>query len=64
GHKVAIDRVRTLPDGRVALFGDVYLQGRLIAPYALVVTVRDGKVAVARSYLNDEETLAHLKLLR
>jgi hypothetical protein len=64
GHGVRLESTRTLPDGRVALTGDVYLEDRLISPYTLVVEVRDGLVARVRSYLNDEETLRALKLLR
>jgi ketosteroid isomerase-like protein len=64
GHHVRLESTRTLPDGRIALVGEVYLEDRLISPYTLVAEVRDGKVASVRSYLNDEETLRHLKLLR
>jgi hypothetical protein len=64
GHQVRYLGIRTLPDGRVALFGEVQLEGTPISPYTLLVTIRDGKVALTRSYLADEETLRLLKLLR
>jgi hypothetical protein len=64
GHQVRYLGIRTLPDGRVALFGEVRLNDTPISPYTLVATVRDGKIAETRSFLADEETLRVLKLLR
>ena len=64
GHQVQFVGIRTVDDGRVALFGELYVEGKLISPYSLVATVKDGKVASMRSYLSDEETMEHLKLLR
>jgi len=64
GHNVRYVGIRTLPDGRVALFGEVTLDGVVVSPYTLVATIRDGKVALTRSYLATEETLRLLKLLR
>ena len=64
GHTVAYRGIRTLPDGRVALFGEVCLEGTVISPYTLIVTLRDDKVAITRSHLADEDTLRLLKLLR
>jgi ketosteroid isomerase-like protein len=63
GHGVDLQRVRTLSDGRVAVFGEVRLQGKLISPYSLVATVRGDRIASMRSYLSDEQTLEHLKLI-
>jgi ketosteroid isomerase-like protein len=63
GHQVRFVGIRTLPDGRIALFGELYVEGKLISPYSLIATVRDGKVASMRSYLSDEETMRHLKLI-
>jgi ketosteroid isomerase-like protein len=63
GHGVNLERVRTLADGRVAVFGNVCLEGTLISPYSLLVVIRAGLVGSARSYLSDEETLEHLKLI-
>jgi len=64
GHYVRYLGIRTLPDGRVALFGEVCMDDVVVSPYTLVATVRDGKVAATRSYLATEETLRVLKLLR
>jgi ketosteroid isomerase-like protein len=64
GHNVTYGGLKTLPDGRVALFGEVCLEGKKISPYTLLATVRDEKVALTRSYLADEDTLRVLKLLR
>jgi hypothetical protein len=64
GHQVEFVGIRTLPDGRVALFGTVLVESKEISPYSLIATLRDGKVAAMRSYLSDEETMEHLKLLR
>jgi hypothetical protein len=64
GHQVRYLGIRTLPDGRVALFGEVCLEETVVSPYTLIATVRDGKVALTRSYLATEETLRLLKLLR
>jgi hypothetical protein len=63
GHRVEFRGIRTLPDGRVALFGEVFIGDKSISPYSLLVTLRDGKVAATRSYLSDEDTLRQLKLL-
>jgi hypothetical protein len=64
GHNVRYLGIRTLPDGRVALFGEVRLEETVISPYTLIATIRDGKIAATRSYLATEETLRVLKLLR
>jgi hypothetical protein len=64
GHNVNFVGIRSLPDGRVALFGTVCVEGKEISPYSMIATLRDGKVAAMRSYLSDEETMEHLKLLR
>jgi hypothetical protein len=42
----------------------VLVESKEISPYSLIATLRDGKVAAMRSYLSDEETMEHLKLLR
>jgi ketosteroid isomerase-like protein len=64
GHHVTPTGIRTLPDGRVALFGVLLVEGKEISPYSLIATLRDGRVLGIRSYLSDEETMEHLKLLR
>jgi hypothetical protein len=64
GHRVDFRGIRTLADGRVALFGEVFIGEQSISPYSLLVTLRDGRVAATRSYLSDEETLRQLNLLR
>ena len=64
GHNVRATGIRTLPDGRVALFGVLLVEGKEISPYSLIATIRDDKVIGMRSYLSDEETMEHLKLLR
>ena len=64
GHNVRYLGIRTLPDGRVALFGEVRLEETVVSPYTLIAEIRDGKVALTRSYLATEETLRLLKLLR
>jgi ketosteroid isomerase-like protein len=63
GHRVDFRGIRTLPDGRVALFGEVFLGDASISPYSLLATLRDGKVAGMRSYLSDEPTMQQLKLI-
>ena len=63
GYQVEFVGIRTLGDGRVALFGKVLVEGKEISPYSMVATVEGGKVASMRSYLSDEETMRHLKLI-
>jgi hypothetical protein len=63
GHWVAIDTVRAIADDRAAVFGKLTMGGRPVSPYTMVTMLRDGKVAVMRSYLSDEETLTQLGLL-
>jgi ketosteroid isomerase-like protein len=63
GHRVAIERVAAVGDDRVAVFGQLTMEGRRVSPYTLVVMLRDDKVAAMRSYLTDEETLTQLGLL-
>jgi hypothetical protein len=64
GHRVEFVGIRTLDDGRVALFGSLFVEGAEISPYSMIATIRDDKVFGMRSYLSDEETMEHLKLLR
>lgn len=64
GHHVHIERVRSIGPGRALLLGTVFLHGEEVAPYALMVQLRDGLVARMRSYLADEPTLDKLGLLR
>jgi hypothetical protein len=63
GHHVQFVGIRTCADGRIALFGELYVEGKLISPYSLVATIKDEKVASMRSYLSDEDTMRHLKLI-
>jgi ketosteroid isomerase-like protein len=60
GHQVRVESVKTLADGRVALFGTIVIEGEPSSPYALIGEVRDGKVAVMHSFPNDEDTLEKL----
>ena len=60
GHRVRIEGVRTLPSGRVALFGTIMIEGEPSSPYSLIAEVRDGKIARVRSFPNDEDTLEKL----
>ena len=64
GHNVEFVGIRTLDDGRVALFGALLVEGKEISPYSLIATLRGDKVIGMRSYLSDEDTMEHLKLLR
>ena len=64
GHHVEFVGIRTLDDGRVALFGSLSVEGKEISPYSLIATTSGDKVIAMRSYLSDEETMEHLKLLR
>jgi hypothetical protein len=63
GYKVEFVGIRTLGEGRVALFGVVHVEGKAISPYSMIATVEGDKVTAMRSYLSDEETMRHLKLL-
>jgi ketosteroid isomerase-like protein len=60
GHRVRIERVRTLPSGRIAVFGTILIEGEPSSPYSLVAEVRDGRIAMMRSFPSDEETLDKL----
>jgi ketosteroid isomerase-like protein len=60
GHRVRIEGVRALPDGRVALFGTIMIEGEPSSPYSLVASVADGQVAEMRSFPSDEDTLEKL----
>jgi ketosteroid isomerase-like protein len=60
GHRVRVERVRTLPSGRIAVFGTILIEGEPSSPYSLVAEVRDGKVAMMRSFPSDEDTLEKL----
>jgi hypothetical protein len=64
GHQVEFRDIRTLTGERVALFGALFVEGKEISPYSLIATLRDGTVVGMRSYLSDEPTMEHLKLLR
>jgi ketosteroid isomerase-like protein len=60
GHRVRVERVRTLPSGRVAVFGTILIEGEPSSPYSLVASVSDGKVLAMDSYPSDEDTLEKL----
>jgi hypothetical protein len=63
GYRVELVGIRTIGDGRVALFGQVLVEGKVISPYSMIATAKDGKIAAMRSYLSDEETMRQLKLI-
>jgi hypothetical protein len=63
GYKVEFVGIRTIGEGRVALFGQVHVEGKAISPYSMIATVERDKVTSMRSYLSDEETMRHLKLI-
>jgi ketosteroid isomerase-like protein len=63
GYQVEFVGIRTIDDGRVALFGRVQVEGKEISPYSMIASVDGGKIASMRSYLSDEETMRHLKLI-
>jgi ketosteroid isomerase-like protein len=60
GHHVRGGAVRDLGDGRYVMFGTVVIDGEPLSPYALLIRISDGRVAMMRSYLNDEETLERM----
>jgi ketosteroid isomerase-like protein len=60
GHSVRIESVRTLPSGRVAVFGTIMIEGQPSSGYSLIARIADGKVAEMRSFPSDEETLGKL----
>ena len=61
--QVRCDTIRPLEGGLVVAFGVLFVHERVGAPWALVASVRDGKVSAAQSYFSDEHTLATLGLL-
>jgi hypothetical protein len=63
GHTVRFQGIRTLMDGRIALFGTLLLEDNVISPYSMIAVVHHDKVASMRSYLSDEDTLRHLKMI-
>ena len=60
---VRCDTIRPLEGGLVGAFGVLLVRERVASPWALVASVRDGKVSAAQSYFSDEHTLATLGLL-
>jgi ketosteroid isomerase-like protein len=60
GHRVRIEQVRTLPSGRVAVFGTILIEGEPSSAYSLIASVADAKVLSMHSYASDEETLEKL----
>jgi ketosteroid isomerase-like protein len=63
GFQVEFVGIRTLDEERAALFGEVHVEGKMISPYSMIATVKNGKVTAMRSYLSDEDTMRHLKLI-
>jgi ketosteroid isomerase-like protein len=63
GYHVEFVGIRTIDTDRVALFGQVQVEGKVISPYSMIATVRGGKIVAMRSYLSDEETMRQLKLI-
>jgi ketosteroid isomerase-like protein len=60
---VRCDTITSLEGGLVVAFGVLLVRDRVSSPWALVASVRDGKVAAAQSYFSDEHTLATLGVL-
>jgi hypothetical protein len=63
GHRVLIEDVRPIGDDRIAVFGQLKMNDRPVSPYTMVTWLRDGKIAIMRSYLSDAQTLTELGLL-
>jgi hypothetical protein len=63
GYLVEFVGIRTIGEGRVALFGEVHVEGKAISPYSMIATVKDDQIVAMRSYLSDEETMRQLKLI-
>jgi len=61
--RVRCDSIRPLTGGLVVALGVLLLRERVASPWALVASIRDGKVSAAQSYFSDEHTLATLGLL-
>jgi len=60
---VRCDSIRPLGGGLVVALGVLFVRGRVGPPWALVASVREGKVSAAQSYFSDEHTLVTLDLL-
>jgi SnoaL-like protein len=61
--RVRCDTIRRLEGGLVVALGVLFVRERVGPPWALVASVRDGKVSAAQSYFSDEHTLTTLGLL-
>lgn len=57
---VRCDRIDALGPTRAAAFGVLCADERVVSPWALVASVRDGKVCAAQSYFTDRDTLARV----
>jgi SnoaL-like domain len=61
--RVRCDTIRPLAAGLVVALGVLFVRERVGPPWALVASVRHGKVSAAQSYFSDEHTLATLGVL-
>jgi hypothetical protein len=61
-YRVLISEIRQPDTHRVAILGEIYLDGELISPWCAVVRVRNGLIVESRSYLSEHELVDQLGL--
>jgi hypothetical protein len=57
------DEIRPLGGNLVAAFGELCVNDRVLSPWTLVASVRDGKISAAQSFFSDERTMKETGLL-
>jgi hypothetical protein len=62
-YDVAVNEVRQIDSGRVAVLGELHSEGKRLSAWAVLVRIRDGLIVESRSYLSDEKLLDDLGLV-
>jgi hypothetical protein len=63
-HQVRVREVRALEADRLLVLSEVYLDGDLLSPAAMIATLSaEGRIVEAQAYLTDERLLTHLGLV-
>ena len=63
-HEVRVREVRVLDEHRFLLLSEVWVDGELVSPSAMLTHLNgEEKIVEARAYLSDEQTLADIGII-
>jgi ketosteroid isomerase-like protein len=62
-YDVVVRELRPVDQDRVAVLGDLYLEGERMSPWGVIVRIRNGLIVESRSYLSDRDLLDALGVI-